>query len=123
LKETKYQENEKHNEIIVQRYFSRIKAGDIGGLLSLFSDDSIIQEPFSRSKVLLGKSKIESFLKSVVMANEGLDYEISIEKQESNYNDNLVAFVMFRKEHTINSKFTFGFENNKIKSLTIEFID
>lgn len=123
MNDTKYLENEKHREIIVQRYFNRIKAGDIEGLLDLFSDDSMIQEPFSRSKVLLGKSKIEPFLRSVIMANEGLAYKISIEKQKSNYNCNLVAFVMFCKEHIINSRFTFGFENNKIKSLTIEFVD
>jgi hypothetical protein len=121
---------EKQNQIIVQKYFNRIKNRDIEGVLDLFSDDPVIEEPFSKSKILLGKSEIEPFLKSVIMANEGLEYEINIERQKNNHKNDLVAFVIFRKEHTINSKYTFSFENNnrskinnKIRSLRIEFTD
>ena len=120
----------KQNQIIVQKYFNRIKNRDIEGLLDLFSDDPVIEEPFSISKILLGKSEIEPFLKSVIMANEGLEYEINIKRQKNNHNNDLVAFVLFRKEYTITSKFTFSFENNngskknnKIRSLRIEFSD
>ena len=129
MKETN-SEFKKQNVITVQKYFNRIKNRDIEGLLDLFSDDTVIEEPFSKSKILLGKSEIEPFLKSVIMANEGLKYEINIERQKNNYKNDLVAFVIFRKEHTINSRFTFSFEtdsgskkNNKIRSLRIEFTD
>ena len=136
LKPPNYKENEKDkdNEIIVQEYFKRIKSGDVHGLLELFSDDSVIYEPFSRSKRLSGKSEIEPFLKSVIMANEGLQYELEIVRQNNNQkkrqNNILVALVIFRKDNEIRSRFTFGFDNSdgtklirRIKSLLIEFVD
>jgi ketosteroid isomerase-like protein len=130
LKDSNYQQNEKDNEIIVKEYFSRIKSRDIEGLLELFSDDAVIHEPFSRARRLFGKTEIKPFLKSVIMANEGLQYEINIERQKNNHTNNFVALVIFRKGHEINSRFTFSFDNSgkstmygKIKSLLIEFID
>lgn len=130
MKDSNYQQNEKDNEIIVKEYFSRIKSRDIEGLLELFSDDAVIHEPFSRARRLFGKTEIKPFLKSVIMANEGLRYEINIERQKNNHMNNFVALVIFRKGHEINSRFTFSFDNSgksniygKIKSLLIEFID
>jgi len=130
LKDSNYQQNEKDNEIIVKEYFSRIKSRDIEGILELFSDDAVIHEPFSRARRLFGKTEIKPFLKSVIMANEGLQYEINIERQKYNHMNNFVALVIFRKGHEINSRFTFSFDNSdkstvygKIKSLLIEFID
>lgn len=130
MKDSNYQQNEKDNEIIVKEYFSRIKSRDIEGLLELFSDDAVIHEPFSRARRLFGKTEIKPFLKSVIMANEGLRYEINIERQKNNHTNNFVALVIFRKGHEINSRFTFSFDNSdkstvygKIKSLLIEFID
>ena len=127
-------EKDKDNEIIAREYFKRIKSGDGHGLLELFSDDSVIYEPFSRSKRLSGKSEIEPFLKSVIMANKGLQYELEIvkqnNKQKKRQNNILVALVIFRKDNEIRSRFTFGFEKSdgfklvrRIKSLLIEFID
>jgi hypothetical protein len=130
LKPPKYKERDKDNEIIAQEYFKRIKSGDVQGLLELFSDDSIIYEPFSRSKRLFGKSEIEPFLKSVIMANEGVRYELKIVQQMNKPMNNVVAQVIFCKENEIKSRFTFGFENSRdfklicrIKSLIIEFTD
>ncbi len=130
MKDSNYQQNEKDNEIIVKEYFSRIKSRDIEGLLELFSDDAVIHEPFSRARRLFGKTEIKPFLKSVIMANEGLRYEINIERQKNNHTNNFVVLVIFRKGHEINSRFTFSFDNSgksniygKIKSLLIEFID
>ena len=130
MKDSNYQQNEKDNEISVTEYFSRIKSRDIEGLLELFSDDAVIHEPFSRARRLFGKTEIKPFLKSVIMANEGLQYEINIERQKNNHTNNFVALVIFRKGHEINSRFTFSFDNSgkstiygKIKSLLIEFID
>ena len=130
MKDSNYQQNEKDNEIIVKEYFSRIKSRDIEGILELFSDDAVIHEPFSRARRLFGKTEIKPFLKSVIMANEGLQYEINIERQKNNHTNNFVVLVIFRKGHEINSRFTFSFDNSgksniygKIKSLLIEFID
>ena len=50
------------------------------GLLSLFSNDSMIYEPFSKSKCLVGKSEIEPFLRTVIMANKGMQYNFNIKK-------------------------------------------
>lgn len=126
MKDSNYQ----HNEIIVKEYFNRIKSRDIDRLLELFSDSAEIHEPFSRVGRLFGKTEIKPFLKSVIMANEGLQYEINDERYKNNHTNNLVALVIFRKGDAINSRFTFGFEdigksniNGKIKSLLIEFID
>jgi len=130
LKDTNSLENGTVNEIIIKEYFGKIRSRDIDGLLDLFSDDAVVHEPFSRAKTLLGKTEIRSFLKSVIMANEGLQYEIKIERQKANPVNNFVAFVIFRKGHAINSRFTFSFDdadrantNVKIKSLLIEFLD
>lgn len=130
MKDTNSLENGTVNEIIIKEYFGKIRSRDIDGLLDLFSDDAVVHEPFSRAKTLLGKTEIRSFLKSVIMANEGLQYEIKIERQKANPVDNFVAFVIFRKGHAINSRFTFSFDdadrantNVKIKSLLIEFLD
>ena len=128
MKDGNYQQKGKGNEIIVKEYFNRIKSKDLEGLLELFSDDAVIYEPFSKAKSLLGKNEIKSFLKSVIMANDGLQYEIKIEGRQDNH-ENLVANVIFRKGYTINSRFTFSIDNTrnydlhgKIKSLLIEFI-
>lgn len=129
MKDGNYQQKGKGNEIIVKEYFNRIKSKDLEGLLELFSDDAVIYEPFSKAKCLLGKNEIKSFLKSVIMANDGLQYEINIEGRQDNHVNNLVANVIFRRGHAINSRFTFSVENTrdydlhgKIKSLLIEFI-
>ena len=130
MKDSNYQQNGKDNGIVVKEYFNLIKSRDIEGVLELFSDDAVIHEPFSRARRLFGKTEIKPFLKSVIMANEGLQYEINIERQKNNHTNNFVALVIFRKGHEINSRFTFSFDNSgksniygKIKSLLIEFID
>ena len=123
-------QNGKYHEIIIREYFSRIKSRDLDGVLDLFSEDAVIHEPFSRARDLYGKTEIMPFLKSVIMVNEGIQYEIHIERQKVNDTVNFVALVMFRKGYAINSRFTFCFENadgsntnGKIKSLLIEFLD
>lgn len=130
LKPQKYYEYEKENEVMVQEYFKRIKSGDVQGLLELFSDDSVVYEPFSKSKRLFGKAEIEPFLRSVIMANEGVQYELKIVQQMNKQENNVVAIVVFRKENELRCRFTFGFEDSddfklirRIKSLKIDFTD
>ena len=129
LKESK-KINEKSEEFVVREYFRRIRSGDVEGILNLFSDDAVIHEPFSKSKHLSGKSEIEPFLNSVIMANQGLDYGLKIEKEKQEDNTALIANVIFRKEGSIRCRITFELENTKadksvrrIRLMNIEFID
>jgi hypothetical protein len=75
------------NHQIVSNYFSLIDKKDMRGLLNLFTDDCVIYEPFSRDSpsynndeivksCLNGRSEIESFFNIVMMASDGLLYEI-----------------------------------------------
>ena len=118
------------NESLMLDYFRRVKSGDLLGLLNLFSDDSVIYEPFSKLKCVTGKSAIESFIRTVVMANTGLQHEIRIEKRRQKANENsAVVLVTFHKGDSITGRFTFEFEppdeinRGRIKTLTIEFTD
>lgn len=119
----------KSRELVLD-YFQRVRSSDLSGLLNLFSDNSVIYEPFSKSKCLIGKSEIEPFLRTVVMANKGMQYELEIEKSGQSTDENMViVLVRFNKVGSITSKFTFEFqpqdESNslKIKTIHIEFID
>lgn len=121
--------NEK-SEFVVREYFKRIKSGDVQGTLSLFSDNAVVHEPFSKSKYLSGKLEIEPFLSSVVMANQGLEYSLKIEKDNQGDNTSVIADVIFRKENTIRCRITFQLENTRgdksvstIKLMDIQFID
>jgi hypothetical protein len=98
--------------------------------LDLFSDNCVIHEPFSSSKFLTGKIEIEPFFRSAIMANQGVQYEIKIEKERrKTVGNSMVAVVVFRKENEIKGKFTFDFKDvgegevEGIKSLKIEFIE
>ena len=115
------------NEQLVIEYFRNISSQNIDLLLSLFSDDAVISQPFSKS-VVVGKSQIESFLKTVVMANSGMQRQLRIERTP-NDNTRLIVFVTFLKSEILKGKFTFKFNTKKsekkgrIKSLKIEFVD
>ena len=134
MKEDKFKYDIQHvksDVLLVQEYFKRIKSRDLRGLLNLFSDDAVIHEPFSKLKYISGKSEIESFFRTVIMANEGVQYEIRIEKERDKMHKNSVAaLVIFRKENAVKARFTFGFVDanvpklkSRIKTLNIEFID
>jgi hypothetical protein len=103
---------------------------DMVGLLKMFSDDSVIYEPFSKLKSISGKSEIESFLRTTIMANKGMEQEVRIEKREQKTSENkVVALVTFHKGSSIKCRFTFElkgqdeFDKGTIKSLGIDFID
>jgi len=89
-----------------------VGAGDLHGLLDLFSDDCVVYEPFSTSKYLTGKIEIEPFLRSAIMANQAVHHEIKIEKERRKTDRNsVVAVVVFHKENEIKCKCTFEFED------------
>lgn len=123
----------KTNESTILDYFQRVKSGDLQGLLNLFYDDSVIYEPFSKLKCVTGKSEIKEFLRTVLLANTGMQQEINFVRrqgQKVNINDNrVVTLVKFHKGEFITGKFTFEFgppdqsNRKRIKTLNIEFID
>jgi hypothetical protein len=118
----------KINERLVIAYFRRVTSKDIDGLVSLFSDDAVIFQPFSKSTIV-GKSQIEMFLKTVIMANSDMQRELNIETARDE-NSRLIVFVDFLKSSILKGKFTFEVDDSKksklegrIKSLKIEFVD
>ena len=134
---------------IVFEYFRRIRDKDVSGLLDLFTEDTVIYEPFSKPEDipgkttgLHGKQSIEPFLGVVVMANEGLEGDITIDKIYEKMDDSnsksteISAIVTFERGDKIMARFTFELissatknnsKNNsdqnekKIKSLHIQF--
>ena len=120
------------NENTVLEYFHRVKSGNLQALLDLFYDDAVIYEPFSKLKCLTGKSDIEAFLRTVLLANVGMQEEISFVRgqgQKASNDNRVVAMVKFHRGDSITGRFTFEFEaqdsskGEKIKTLNIEFID
>jgi hypothetical protein len=112
------------NKSIVYEYFRLIKQQDIDGLLSLFTHDAIVHEPFSNmAEGLQGKAAIRPFLEIAIMANSGLAHSIVIEKVCNNNNDKIgirskehhnnnnsnkvTALVTFQRGDDIRAKFTF----------------
>jgi hypothetical protein len=132
---------------IVFEYFRRIRDKDVSGLLDLFTDDAVIYEPFSKSEDIQGKTTgvhgkqgIESFLGVVVMANEGVEGNITIDKvyeksdNPNNKSTEVSAIVTFERGNRITARFTFELispvtryntntnqNEKKIKSLHIQF--
>ena len=81
------------------------------GLLSLFSNDSMIYEPFSKSTCLVGKSEIEPFLRTVIMANKGMQYDLDIKEPGQSADGNLLlVLVRFSKGGSTIGKFRFEFQ-------------
>ena len=108
----------KPRESLVSDYFQRVRSGDISGLLSLFSDDSMIYEPFSKSKCLVGKSEIEPFLRTVIIANKGMQYKLDIEEPGQGADENwLFVLVRFSKGGSTTSKFRFEFQPHDVIEL------
>lgn len=122
------QKGKKTTRRLVLEYFERIKAGDIRGLLNLFSNDSVICEPFSKTKCLSGKLEIEPFLETVIMVIKGMRYDIRMERDQDIDEDRVVALVTFHRGGSVSGKFSFQFNHNgevsgtTIKTLNIEFI-
>jgi ketosteroid isomerase-like protein len=110
----------KSEKDIVFEYFRRIRNKDISGLLDLFTDDAVIYEPFSKSEDiqdkttgLHGKQGIEPFLRVVVMANEGVEGNIAIDKiyekidGSNSKSTEVSAIVTFERGDKITARFTF----------------
>ena len=96
-------------------------------LLGLFASDAIIYEPFSSEDGLHGKGEIEPFLKVVLMANSGLDRNITFPTNEGG--NEIIVQVKFQRGGMVRGQFTFETINvqtdqgteKKIKKLKIQF--
>ena len=127
------------DEDIVHEYFRLIKTKDMYRLLDLFTDDAVIDEPFSKSEDgkggLQGKSAIEPFLNVAMMANAGLREEIEIEKSKLRRDNGIkkvTAYVTFERGGKVKARFTFELSSEenynsqkqkKIQSLRIQFVE
>jgi len=122
------QKGKRNGKRLVSEYFERIQAGDLKGLLNLFSNDSIIFEPFSKTKYLRGKLEIEPFLETVILINKGMKYEIKMTRDQNIVDDRVVALVTFHRGGSVTARFSFQLNydgqerETTIKSLKIEFI-
>ena len=107
---------------IVFEYFRRIKAKDVPGLLDLFTDYAVVYEPFSKTvddyiqgktTGLRGKHAIEPFLGVVVMANDGVEGVITIDKSDEKADGSkskstqISAIITFERGDRITARFTF----------------
>src|SRR5215469_4427381 len=91
-------------ESIVYEYFRLIKKKDIYALLNLFADDAVVYEPFSNiDGGLKGRYSIKNFLNVVIMANEGMRYEIEFIKasESKEEDDEIIALVTFEREEKV----------------------
>jgi hypothetical protein len=91
------------------------------GLLDLFVDDALIDEPFSKSEAgkggLHGKSAIEPFLDVAIMVNAGLREEIEIEKSKLRSDNGIkrvIAYVTFERGGKVKARFTFELTSEEI---------
>lgn len=116
------------NKELVLEYFERISKRDLDGLLDLFAEDATLYEPFSSETGLHGISEIESFIRVALMANAGLQREITFPMSKKE--DEIVANITFKRGDTLKGKFTFKTVDvpvkagtaKKIKTLKIEFL-
>ena len=115
------------NKDLVMEYFNFISSRDLGRLLGLFADDAVVYEPFSREEGLHGRGEIEPFLKVVLMANTGLEREITFPKSEDE--GEITVQVRFQKGGVVRGNFTFATTavqteqgaEKRIKMLKIQF--
>ena len=115
------------NKDLVMEYFNLISSRDLGRLLGLFADDAVVYEPFSSEEGLHGRGEIEPFLKVVLMANAGLDREITFPKNEQD--GEIMVQVRFQRGGVVKGIFTFSTTavqtergaEKRIKVLKIQF--
>lgn len=114
------------NEKLVAEYF-RLLAQNPDHALQLFTDDSIVYEPFSKEQGIKGKEAIRHFLRVAHMANNGLERKIEIISNDKN---RIEARISFAKGDIIDGTFQFltediqsqnGGTEKRIRELRIQF--
>lgn len=102
---------------MVYDYFRLIDEQDLDGVLSPFSDDAIVYEPFSReTNGLTGKAAIRDFLRITIMANAGSfpaiefanrDHEDGYATERDLETNEITALVTFQDDPKLKGKFQF----------------
>jgi hypothetical protein len=110
-------------EDMVRRFFALVESKNLDALLDLFDHDAVVNEPFSRAGILIGRFEIEPFLKIALMANTDLRREIKME-EVANSKDKLSALVTFEKGGKVKGRFAFELDpaSKKIRKLNIQFV-
>jgi hypothetical protein len=123
---------EADDQDIVLRYFRLIEEKDMHKLLSLFTEDCRIYEPFSKGHVssdnevidkpLKGRSEIESFLHIVMMACDGLKREIRFESEGPFRHIKLLDDTVISKSPSIVSTLATFYRNERENRLSQKII-
>jgi hypothetical protein len=110
------------NEDLVYEYFRLISRKDVRHLLDLFTEDAVIDEPFSKSED--GGLKVNYFIMTVLRIYDMVQIE---EVFISSLNQ--ISVICTSRQRTIRFLFTFGYDgkdkshsNRRIKFLRIQFI-
>ena len=119
------------NEDILFEFASLVLHGRIDRVLSLFTEDAIVTEPFSKFKTLHGKAQIQDFLKVARSLIKGTQCEIQISHNLQLYCRQIAAFFIFSRGHSdaIQIRIKFGSEDPanphyyKISSLDVSVSD
>ncbi len=115
------------NKKIINEFFNLLSTKDYQNLISLFSHDAIIKEPFSKDGKIMGNDSLKEFFKIMGTASTGLDHSFSYEKV---FPENISIISEYKRGNKIKARFDFSFRNrsqvdkysNKITELKIMFI-
>ncbi len=121
------QKNININKEIVNEFFNLLSIKDYSNLLSLFSDDAVILEPFSKEGKIAGRECLTEFFKIMGIASDGLYHSFSY---ETVFPDNISIISEYQRGDKIKARFDFCFRNgniieepsNQITRLKIMFI-
>ena len=119
------------NEDTLLEFASLLLHGRIDRVISLFTEEAIVTEPFSKFTTLHGKAQIQDFLKVARSLMKGMQCKIRISHNQQLYHRQITAFFIFSRGHSeaIQIKIKFGSEDPasphyyKISSLDVSIAD
>jgi hypothetical protein len=119
------------NEDTLLEFASLLLHGRIDRVISLFTEEAIVTEPFSKFKTLHGKAQIQDFLKVARSLMKGMQCKIRISHNLQLYQRQITAFFIFSSGHSeaIQIKIKFASEDPvsphyyKISSLDVSIAD
>lgn len=115
------------NKKLVNDFFKLLSLKDFQSLVSLFSNDATVIEPFSKEGKIMGKEGLSEFFKIMSIASDGLNHSFSFEKVLP---ENISIISEYQRGNKITARFDFNFRNdndgtnisNKITELKIMFL-
>ncbi|NOJ29833.1 MAG: hypothetical protein DA328_06670 [Nitrososphaeraceae archaeon] len=115
------------NKKLVNDFFKLLSLKDFQSLVSLFSNDATVIEPFSKEGKIMGKEGLSEFFKIMSIASDGLNHSFSFEEVLP---ENISIISEYQRGNKITARFDFNFRNdndgtnisNKITELKIMFL-